>query len=75
MHLTIEVVIATPAEGSSFEGYFDSSKKKYLPKKYITKKLWKQENSLERDGNTNLLYTYVSSKMKLTYGMIGVILE
>lgn len=32
MHLTIEVVIATPAEGSSFEGYFDSSNKKYLPK-------------------------------------------
>ena len=32
MHLTIEVVIATPAEGSSFEGYFDSSNKKIFTK-------------------------------------------
>ena len=48
---------------------------KYFPKEYITKKLWKQENNLERDGNINLLYICVSSKMKLTYGMIGVILE
>jgi len=27
MHLTIEVVIVAPAEGSSFGGYFDSSNK------------------------------------------------
>jgi len=75
MYLTIVVVIVTPAEGPSFGGYFDISNKKIFTKKYITKKLWKQENSLERDGNTNLLYTCVSSKMKLTYGMIGFILE
>jgi len=27
MHLTTEVVIVAPAEGSSFGGYFDSSNK------------------------------------------------
>ena len=38
MHLTIEVVIATPAEGSSFEGYFDSSNKKIYHQKNISPK-------------------------------------
>ena len=43
MHLTIEVVIATPAEGSSFEGYFDSSNKKIFTKKIFTKKIYHQK--------------------------------
>ena len=32
MNLTIEVVIVTPAEGSSFGGHFDSSNKKIFTK-------------------------------------------
>ena len=39
MKLTIEVVIVTPAEGSSFGGYFDSSNKKILARGIYHKKI------------------------------------